>query len=140
MIRTLRAAPLMFRNWKTSPTRAVKLPKFGPKLFGTTDPSIIATSILVLIAAHTAWSLEYAGSRACNGSSGVQSEGTPMSELLCWTEEPPFGVILRRTWEIPCWNVMFEGLCVVLYVSKAESQFGIGTKDEPRSWKPPLSR
>src|SRR2546422_4018703 len=86
MIRTLRVTPVMLRKWKTSSTFAVKLPKFGPKLFGTTVPSMMARSGSRM-AAHAAASSGYAGSRAWSGNGGVQVAGTPINELLCWIPE-----------------------------------------------------
>ena len=56
--RTFRVAPVAFVYRNRSPTTAEKLPKFGPKLFGTTDPSRIATSGLAWIAAQAAASSE----------------------------------------------------------------------------------
>src|SRR5712691_8310917 len=147
MIRTLRVTPVMLRKWKTSSTFAVKLPKFGPKLFGTTVPSMIARPGSWM-AAHAAASSRYAGSRAWSGNGGVQLAGTPMSELLCWIPER-FALLAIRTraWAIPWFSVTFatpwfsvKFVEVALYAAKAESQFGIGTPDAPSSSKPPLSR
>src|SRR6266571_1114008 len=138
MIRTLRVTPVMLRKWKTSSTFAVKLPKFGPKLFGTTVPSMIAR-LGSWIAAHAAASSAYAGSRAWSGNGGVQLAGTPINELLCWIPER-FALLAIRTraWAIPWFSVTLVD--VALYAAKAASQFGIGTPDAPSSSKPPLSR
>src|SRR5947199_36737 len=78
MIRTLRVTPVMLRKWKTSSTFAVKLPKFGPKLFGTTVPSMMARPGSWM-AAHAAASSAYARSRAWSGNGGVQLAGTPIN-------------------------------------------------------------
>src|SRR5206468_10368308 len=62
-----------------------------------------------------------------------------MSELLCWIPDR-FALLAIRTraCAIPWFSVTFVD--VALYAAKAESQFGIGTPDAPRSGKPPLSR
>src|SRR5207302_9995247 len=93
--RTVRVAPVMLRKWKASFRTAVKLPKFGPKLFGTTVPSMMASAGSVWIAAHAALSSAYAGSRAWRGNSGVQLDGIPINELLHWTPE---GLVSLPIW------------------------------------------
>src|SRR5437879_13073641 len=114
MTRKLRAVPVALRKWKTSFSTAVKLPKFGPKLFGTTDPSMMARSGSARIAAHAAASSRYAESRAWSGSGGGQSDGTPIKELLYWTPEKfAFAAIRTRAWAIPWFSVAFVGpVCV----------------------------
>src|SRR5207249_4444629 len=124
-----------------------KLPEFGPELFGTTVPSMIARP-RSRMAAHTAASSAYAGSRAGSGNGGVQLAGTPIIELLCWIPER-FALLAIRTraWAIPWFSVTFATpwfsvtlVDVALKEAKAASQFGIGTHDAPNSSKPPPSR
>src|SRR3989442_7750440 len=82
MTRKLRAVPVALRKWKTSFSTAVKLPKFGPKLFGTTDPSMMARSGSARIAAHAAASSRYAESPAWSGSGRGPTHRAPPQEAV----------------------------------------------------------
>src|SRR5437899_12668923 len=94
--RTVRVAPVMLRKWKASFRTAVKLPKFGPKLFGMTVPSMMARPGSDWIAAHAARSSAYIGSRDWGGNSGVQLDDTPINELQDWTRDR-FGFVAIRS-------------------------------------------
>src|SRR3989442_13444605 len=80
-----------------------KVPKFGPKLFGTTVPSTIARPVFCWMAAHASASFGYSR-RSTDWSSnrGFEPGGTPMKLGL---ERRPaklaFGLTWRRAWDQP---------------------------------------
>src|SRR3989442_782074 len=95
-----RRAPVSWRRSTTlrivmTPRPTEKVPKFGPKLFGMTDPSTSARPGFDWMAAQAAAASGYAGSRAWSSNGGIEPEGTPIRLVL---KRRPAKLAFALTW------------------------------------------